>query len=283
MTTLGLVRLGPPSPGGQAPRAQRQPPPHPPRGRQERAHGEVPHRGRWAPGRLPRRARPPDNCERGHAQRRARLHRRPARALEAGHGVEPLPQPPGVLQVVRRRRRIRAKPDCRHEAAQAPRRTTASPHRRSALPAAEVVRRSRLRRPTRHGDHPPVHRHRCSRLRGGRIMLPDDLDLDDQVVVVLGKSRRQRAVPFGRKTALALDRYLRLRASHQFAHLPNLWIGTPGCPPAATKAISCARPVGSPVRWSTATPNRPSTAAPVKPIAACRWATGSRCTRPGRW
>jgi len=60
------------------------------------------------------------------------------------------------------------------------------------------------------------------------IMLPDDLDLDDQVVVVLGKGRRQRAVPFGRKTALALDRYLRLRASHQFAHLPNLWIGARG-------------------------------------------------------
>jgi site-specific recombinase XerC len=60
------------------------------------------------------------------------------------------------------------------------------------------------------------------------IMLPDDLDLDDQVVVVLGKGRRQRAVPFGRKTALALDRYLLLRASHTFAHLPNLWIGTRG-------------------------------------------------------
>ena len=60
------------------------------------------------------------------------------------------------------------------------------------------------------------------------IMLPDDLDLDDQVVIVLGKGRRQRAVPFGRKTALALDRYLRLRASHTFAHLPNLWIGARG-------------------------------------------------------
>jgi site-specific recombinase XerC len=60
------------------------------------------------------------------------------------------------------------------------------------------------------------------------IMLPDDLDLDDQVVIVLGKGRRQRAVPFGRKTALAIDRYLRLRASHTFAHLPNLWIGARG-------------------------------------------------------
>jgi integrase/recombinase XerC len=34
------------------------------------------------------------------------------------------------------------------------------------------------------------------------IMLPGDLDLDDQVVIVLGKGRRPRAVPFGRKTAL---------------------------------------------------------------------------------
>jgi integrase len=60
------------------------------------------------------------------------------------------------------------------------------------------------------------------------IMLPGDLDLDDQVVVVLGKGRRSRAVPFGRKTALALDRYLRLRAGRRFAHLPNLWLGLAG-------------------------------------------------------
>jgi site-specific recombinase XerD len=60
------------------------------------------------------------------------------------------------------------------------------------------------------------------------IILPDDLDLDDQVVIVLGKGRRPRAVPFGRKTALALDRYLWMRASHPFAHLPNLWLGLAG-------------------------------------------------------
>jgi site-specific recombinase XerD len=60
------------------------------------------------------------------------------------------------------------------------------------------------------------------------IMLPGDLDLDDQVVIVLGKGRRPRAVPFGRKTALALDRYLRMRAGHPFAHLPNLWLGLAG-------------------------------------------------------
>jgi site-specific recombinase XerD len=60
------------------------------------------------------------------------------------------------------------------------------------------------------------------------IMLPGDLDPDDQVVVVVGKGRRPRAVSFGRKTALALDRYLRMRAGHPFAHLPNLWFGMAG-------------------------------------------------------
>jgi FAD binding domain len=53
----------------------------------------------------------------------------------------------------------------------------------------------------------------------------DDLHLDDQDAIDLGKGRHQRAIPFDRTTALALDRYLRLRASHTFAHLPNLWPG----------------------------------------------------------
>jgi site-specific recombinase XerD len=59
------------------------------------------------------------------------------------------------------------------------------------------------------------------------IML-DDLDLKEQVVVVLGKGRRPRVVPFGRKTALALDRYIRVRAKHRYGHLPNFWIGQHG-------------------------------------------------------
>ena len=36
-----------------------------------------------------------------------------------------------------------------------------------------------------------------------------DLDLDLDVAIVVGKGRRERALPFGRKSALALDRYLR--------------------------------------------------------------------------
>jgi site-specific recombinase XerD len=55
-----------------------------------------------------------------------------------------------------------------------------------------------------------------------------DLDLDLDVAIVLGKGRRERALPFGRKTAVALDRYLRVRARHRDAGLPWLWLGQRG-------------------------------------------------------
>ena len=41
-------------------------------------------------------------------------------------------------------------------------------------------------------------------------MTLDDVDLDQRIVWVLGKGRRPRALPIGRKTAQALDRYLRV-------------------------------------------------------------------------
>src|SRR6266540_3687834 len=52
-----------------------------------------------------------------------------------------------------------------------------------------------------------------------------DIDFDVNVALVLGKGRRERALPFGRTTALALDRYLRVRARHKDAALPWLWLG----------------------------------------------------------
>src|SRR5215203_5018800 len=55
-----------------------------------------------------------------------------------------------------------------------------------------------------------------------------DLDLDQSVAHVVGKGRRPRACPFGRKTAQALDRYLRVRATHRMADAPALWIGRGG-------------------------------------------------------
>lgn len=55
-----------------------------------------------------------------------------------------------------------------------------------------------------------------------------DVDFDHQVVVVLGKFRRPRAAPFGKKAALALDRYLRARDRHKHGDLESLWIGARG-------------------------------------------------------
>ncbi len=50
------------------------------------------------------------------------------------------------------------------------------------------------------------------------------LDLEANAVTVLGKGRRPRLCVFGRKTALALDRYGRARARHKHAGSPRLWI-----------------------------------------------------------
>jgi site-specific recombinase XerD len=55
-----------------------------------------------------------------------------------------------------------------------------------------------------------------------------DLDLDLNVALVLGKGRRPRTCPFGRRTAVALDRYLRARASHPYAASEALWLGQRG-------------------------------------------------------
>ena len=56
----------------------------------------------------------------------------------------------------------------------------------------------------------------------------DDLELDQRIVWVLGKGRRSRALPIGRKVSVALDRYLRMREGHRYAHLPDLWLGQRG-------------------------------------------------------
>jgi site-specific recombinase XerD len=55
-----------------------------------------------------------------------------------------------------------------------------------------------------------------------------DVDFDHKIVIVLGKGSRPRAVPFGRRTAQALDRYLRARARHADASSEWLWLGKQG-------------------------------------------------------
>lgn len=56
----------------------------------------------------------------------------------------------------------------------------------------------------------------------------EDVDWDDSTITVLGKGRRLRKVPFGDKTAVALDKYLRLRARHRYRESEKLWVGQHG-------------------------------------------------------
>lgn len=59
------------------------------------------------------------------------------------------------------------------------------------------------------------------------VMLAD-IRWENEVIVVTGKGSRQRGVPFGRKAALALDRYLRARNQHPQRGEDALWIGANG-------------------------------------------------------
>jgi integrase len=45
----------------------------------------------------------------------------------------------------------------------------------------------------------------------------ESVDLDQEVVFVLGKGNRPRVVPFSATTGTAIDRYLRARRTHPYA------------------------------------------------------------------
>lgn len=55
-----------------------------------------------------------------------------------------------------------------------------------------------------------------------------DVDLRDRLAYVTGKRSDIRAVRFGAKAAVAIDRYLRLRRAHRGADSPFLWLGQDG-------------------------------------------------------
>ena len=55
-----------------------------------------------------------------------------------------------------------------------------------------------------------------------------DVELHDRIAYVTGKGGHTRAVRFGTKTAIAIDRYLRLRKGHRYADSEALWIGQDG-------------------------------------------------------
>ena len=64
---------------------------------------------------------------------------------------------------------------------------------------------------------------------GGRLgevagLTVGDVDFEADVVHVVGKGRRGRALPFGQQTGVALGRYLRVRARDQWQARPELWL-----------------------------------------------------------
>lgn len=56
----------------------------------------------------------------------------------------------------------------------------------------------------------------------------NDIDLDQGIIRVLGKGRRERILPIGVRTAKALDRYLRKRPQHPASSSTWLWLGHKG-------------------------------------------------------
>jgi len=56
----------------------------------------------------------------------------------------------------------------------------------------------------------------------------NDVDLDQAMIRVVGKGSRERVMPLGKKTVVALDRYLRSRRLHKDAESKALWLGRRG-------------------------------------------------------
>lgn len=56
-------------------------------------------------------------------------------------------------------------------------------------------------------------------------MTLETLDLENRVILVLGKGSRVRLLPIGHRTVKALDRYLRTRVNHPDAEEAWLWLG----------------------------------------------------------
>jgi site-specific recombinase XerD len=55
-----------------------------------------------------------------------------------------------------------------------------------------------------------------------------DVELRERLAYVTGNGGHTRAVRFGAKTVVSLDRYLRLRRGHRYADVPAMWLGQDG-------------------------------------------------------
>lgn len=75
------------------------------------------------------------------------------------------------------------------------------------------------------------------RLEEIALLAVPDVDLDGMTVQVLGKGRRPRTLPFGVRTADALDRYLRVRSADRRAGDAGLWLGEKGKGPLTPSGV----------------------------------------------
>ena len=64
-----------------------------------------------------------------------------------------------------------------------------------------------------------------------------DIDLRGRCAHVIGKGRRPRTVPYGVRTAQALDRYIRIRRQHARADSRNLWLAEKNKPPLTSEGV----------------------------------------------
>lgn len=71
-----------------------------------------------------------------------------------------------------------------------------------------------------------------------------DIDWQADSASILGKGRKHRTVPFGKRTAQALDRYIRARSSYPTASMPNLWLGHAGKALTASGVLQIVHKIG---------------------------------------
>ncbi|MGW0832474.1 tyrosine-type recombinase/integrase [Streptomyces prunicolor] len=93
-----------------------------------------------------------------------------------------------------------------------------------------------------------------ARLSEVGTLLLDDVDMNTESVHFHGKGSKDRRVRFGPRTARAVSRYLRARAKHKAAHLPDLWPAERGIRPLAPTALrSCSSAGALRLDWSSCT------------------------------
>lgn len=66
---------------------------------------------------------------------------------------------------------------------------------------------------------------RLMELAGLRV---EDVNAVEREATVTGKAKKTRTVKYSYEAARALDKYMRMRAKHRLAHLPELWVGIRG-------------------------------------------------------